>query len=180
MRKFHRRRRWSEMQSFNRVILIGRLVADPEIRATATGKNVVRFRIAVNRRMGSSGNSSSNTDFIDVFSFRENIVNFVSTYLGKGRLVLVEGELRINRWQASDGTYRQRCEVSAFRVDPLDKKSTEDAGFVENTEFIEEDLQAEDTTAESEDIDLNEEFYGEDVEKNDEDSFIEDEDEPPF
>ena len=108
---------------FNRIILIGRVVADPEIRYTPTGSKVSTFRIAVDRtpRQGPEGERISETDFFRVVTFGRQ-ADFVGTYLTKGRLVLVEGEMRMNRWVDDLGNKRVSYEVSAFRVRLLDKK----------------------------------------------------------
>ena len=112
------------MQSFNRVILVGRMVADPEERYTTTGRRVVRFRLAVDRRPRTSqtGEQIRETDFFNIVAFRDNVTNFVSTYLGKGRLVLVEGELRRRTWTDNSGQRRVVYEIVAFRVDPMDRR----------------------------------------------------------
>jgi single-strand DNA-binding protein len=139
------------MQAFNRIILIGRLVADPEVRYAPTGKAIVTFRLAVNRppRTSPTGERIEETDFFRVVVFRESLVNFVSTYLTKGRLVLVEGEMRMRRWKNDIGDLRTTYEVVAFKVEPLDRKpeSSEsesvEPGSIEEEEeeiIIDEDL----------------------------------------
>ena len=181
------------MKSFNKVILVGRLVADPEERMTPSGARIVRFRIAVDRRRRQTSNGNGDTDFFNVFSFRENIVNFVSTYLTKGRLILVEGELRSNRWTDRTGQRRTTYDIYAYNVVPLDRKPEEtttgeyvadestpsDIDMEESledmpleteeqeTDYYEEEIDLDD----KEEIDLNEEYPDEDISK---------EDEPPF
>ncbi len=125
---------------FNRIILVGRLVADPEIRYTPTASKVGVFRIAVDRnpRIGPDGEKIRETDFFRVVVFGKQ-ADFVSTYLTKGRLVLVEGEMRMNRWTDDLGNKRTSYEVNAFRVRLLDKKpQIEETTELENVE--EEDL----------------------------------------
>ena len=165
------------MQSFNRVILVGRLVADPEVKMTPSGVSVLRFRIAVDRRGKSSDEKV--TDFFDVFSFRESVVNFVSSYIGKGRLVLVEGELRANRWRTPEGITRTKYEIMAINVTPMDRRPQSEETYDElseelKEEYLTEEFREEDLTEEGEVVDLNEDFYGE------EESEDKDLDQPPF
>ncbi len=129
------------MQSFNRIILIGRLTADPELRYAPSGKAIATFRLAVNRppRMSPSGERVEETDFFRVVVFRDALVDFVSSYLTKGRLVLVEGEMRMNRWRNELGEPRVTYEVVAFKVEPLDRKPQEVPGEEEVID-LEEDL----------------------------------------
>ena len=117
------------MQSFNKIILVGRLTADPEVRYAPSGNAVATFRMAVNRRPRTSptGERIEDTDFFRVVVFRQNLVDFVSSYLTKGRLVLVEGEMRMNRWKNEMGESRTNYEVVAFNVNPLDRKPREES-----------------------------------------------------
>lgn len=102
--------------NFNRVILVGRLTRDPEIRTTPEGITVARFRIAVNRLT----RGEEQADFFDVVAWR-NQADFVANYLGKGRLVLVEGRLQNRSWTAQDGTRRSTVEIVALTVRGLDR-----------------------------------------------------------
>lgn len=113
----------------NRIVLVGRLTADPELRYTPSGKAVASFRIAVDRRANSQGEKE--TDFIPVVVW-EKSAEFASNYLSKGRLVAVDGRLQIRSWVAQDGTRRQTAEVVADNLRGLDraKEKTEGAGPV--------------------------------------------------
>ena len=139
------------MQSFNRIILIGRLTADPETRYTPGGKPVVTFRLAVNRppRTSPTGERIEETDFFRVVVFRERLVDFVSTYLTKGRLVLVEGEMRMSRWKNELGETRTSYDVVAFKVEPLDRKP----------DIIEPELEEEEEIISEEDLESDEPPY---------------------
>ncbi len=139
------------MQSFNRIILIGRLTADPETRYTPGGKPVVTFRLAVNRppRTSPTGERIEETDFFRVVVFRERLVDFVSTYLTKGRLVLVEGEMRMSRWKNELGEVRTSYDVVAFKVEPLDRKP----------DIIEPELEEEEEIISEEDLGSDEPPY---------------------
>ncbi len=127
------------MQSFNKIILVGRLTADPEVRYAPSGNAVATFRIAVNRRPRTSptGERIEDTDFFRVVVFRQNLVDFVSSYLTKGRLVLVEGEMRMNRWKNEMGESRTSYEVVAFNVNPLDRKPREESSEEEEIDLDE-------------------------------------------
>jgi primosomal replication protein N len=75
---------------YNRIILVGRLTRDPELRATPDGISVVRFTLAVDR--GMRAGEERQTDFFDIVAFRQ-LADNVANYVTKGRLVLVEGRL---------------------------------------------------------------------------------------
>ena len=102
------------MAAFNKVILMGNLTRDPELRYTPDGMAICNFGIAVNDsfRRSSEGESKDETMFIDVATFRKQAEN-CGQYLKKGRRVLVEGRLRLERWQAQDGANRSKHTVSA-------------------------------------------------------------------
>ncbi|MBT1247756.1 MULTISPECIES: single-stranded DNA-binding protein [unclassified Thermosipho (in: thermotogales)] len=123
--------------NYNKVVLVGRLTKDPEARQTTNGTLVVNFTLAVNR-----GNRNDNVDFIRIVAFNR-LAEFVQNYLTKGRLVLVEGKLRINRWQTSDGQNRNTPEIWADQVVFMEKKSdvineSTDESVVEYDELFDE------------------------------------------
>jgi single-strand DNA-binding protein len=103
----------------NRVILIGRLANDPELKYTPSGIAVSTFRVAVNRTY-SNPQGEREADFIDVVAWRQN-AEFAANYLGKGRLVAVEGKLQIRQYQAQDGTKRRVAEVVCDNLKGLDR-----------------------------------------------------------
>jgi len=110
-----------QRQVFNRIILIGNLTKDPELRYTPQGTPVTTFRLAVTSRFRqSSGETKDETLFIDTVVFGKQ-AETVSQYLGKGRTVLVEGRLQERRWE-SDGQQRSKFEVIAQSVKFLSKK----------------------------------------------------------
>lgn len=98
----------------NRVILMGRLVADPELKTTASGISVTSFRIAVDRGYVKPGEERK-ADFIDIVCWRQT-AEFVCRYFGKGSLIAVEGQLQSRTYQAKDGTNRYVVEVVADNV----------------------------------------------------------------
>ncbi len=103
----------------NRVVVVGRLTRDPELRTTATGKNVCDFSIAVTKRIKPT-DGSPDADFFKVVAWSQT-AEYVSNYLTKGRLVAVEGRLQSRKYQASDGTNREVVEIVADNVQGLDR-----------------------------------------------------------
>ena len=98
----------------NRVILMGRLVSDPELKTTGNGTNTTSFRIAVDRSYVKSGEERK-ADFFDIVCWR-NTAEFVCRYFGKGSLIAVEGQLQSRTYPAKDGTNRYVVEVVADNV----------------------------------------------------------------
>ena len=103
----------------NRVILIGRLVADAELKYTPGGLPVASLRLAVDRRRSRDGGERQ-TDFINIVAWRQQ-AEFAANYLGKGRLVAVEGRLQIRQWTTQDGQRRTTAEVVADNIQGLDR-----------------------------------------------------------
>lgn len=103
----------------NRVILIGRLVADPELRYTPSGVPVANCRIAVDRPFKNAAGERE-TDFINIVAWRQR-AEFAANYLGKGRLVAIDGRLQIRQWTTQDGQKRSTAEVVADDVQGLDR-----------------------------------------------------------
>ncbi len=99
------------MVAFNRVILAGNLVRDPEIRYLPSGLPVVNFSIAVNSRYRQNNELKEEVSYFDIVVFGKTGEN-CAEYLSKGRPVLVEGRLRQRRWE-SEGTRRSKIEVVA-------------------------------------------------------------------
>lgn len=132
------------MAFFNKIILIGRLVRDPEERYTLSGMPVTTFTIAVDRvpRKNASEDAQT-TDFFRVVTFGK-LAEFVKTYLTKGRLVLVEGEMRMRRWETPSGEKRVSPEVVANVVRFMDKKPAEIPEEEETPEDVTEEIFGED------------------------------------
>lgn len=98
----------------NKIILMGRLTRDPELRRTQSGTPVTSFSIAVDRDFKSQ-NGEKETDFIDIVTWR-NTAEFVSKYFTKGRMAVVEGRLQIRDWTDNNGQKRRTAEVVADNV----------------------------------------------------------------
>jgi single-strand DNA-binding protein len=104
---------------YNRIILIGRLTRDPELRYVPSGAPVASFTLAVDRPFrDQQGNRE--TDFIDVVAWRK-LAEQVSQYMSKGRMVAVEGRLQIRSYETQDGQKRKVAEVVADGVRFLDR-----------------------------------------------------------
>lgn len=104
----------------NRVVLIGRLTRDPELRFTQSGIAVASFTLAVDRNFKNAAGERE-TDFIDIVVWRAQAEN-CANYLSKGKLAAVDGSLRIRSYEAQDGQKRRVAEVVADNVRFLSPK----------------------------------------------------------
>ena len=98
----------------NVVAIMGRLVADPELRTTQSGINVVSFRIACDRNFARPGEQRQ-ADFIDIVAWRQQ-AEFVSKYFQKGSLIAIEGSLQTRQYQDKNGNNRTAVEVVANNI----------------------------------------------------------------
>ena len=103
------------MASFNKVILIGNMTADPELKQTTGGISVCSFSIAVNRRFGRAEQGQQNVDFINIVTWRQQ-AEFVSRYFKKGNPILICGQLQTRSWNDNQGQKRYATEVVADEV----------------------------------------------------------------
>jgi len=106
--------------SMNKVILLGRLVADPETRYTQSNVAVTRFRIAVNRPFRTQEGQQA-ADFFQLTAWRQT-AEFISKYFRKGQQILVEGYLRNNTWTDQQGNKRYSDEIHVENVYFADSK----------------------------------------------------------
>ncbi len=106
----------------NRVLLVGRLTRDPELRTTPSGMAVTRFTIAVSRNF-TNRNGERETDFINCSAWGRQADN-ISKYCRKGSLVSAEGRIRTGSYDAQDGTKRYTTEVACDMVNFLSTKSS--------------------------------------------------------
>lgn len=109
----------------NKIILIGRLVADPQLRYTQTGIAVTNFTLAVNRSFVSQSGERE-ADFIDIVAWRKQ-AETCANYLNKGRLVAVDGRLQIRSYEDQNGIRRKAAEVVADQVRFLDRARDSDS-----------------------------------------------------
>jgi single-strand DNA-binding protein len=111
------------MVSFNKVILIGNLTRDPELRYTPSGTPVVNFSLAVNRRYRQGDEPKEEVCYIDIVAFGRQ-AEHCGQYLSKGDGAIIDGRLQQRRWEAEDGQKRSKHEVVAQTVNFLPKKAS--------------------------------------------------------
>lgn len=110
------------MASFNKVILIGNMVADPELKQTQQGTSVCSFSIAINRRTSRNADPAQQTvDFINIVTWRQT-AEFVSKYFKKGKPILICGQLQTRTWTDQQGNKRYATEVVADEVSFVENK----------------------------------------------------------
>ena len=119
------------MASINRVVLVGNLTRDPELRQTPNGKSVCTLGLAVNERYkNESGEWVDKPNYFDIVVWGAQAEN-CERYLSKGRPVAVDGRLSYRSWEAQDGSKRSKVEVVANTVQFLG--SRQDAGTAESS-----------------------------------------------
>lgn len=113
----------------NHIVIMGRMVRDPEYRTTGSGISVVNFTVAVDRDFSSAGSEEKETDFIDCVAWRKT-AEFVTKYMKKGDMLAVSGRLQIRSWNDKDGNKRRTAEIVADNVYfGASKKSSEEGGY---------------------------------------------------
>ncbi len=131
----------------NKVILIGRLTREPDLRYTPSGTPVAKFTLAVDRRTNKQGERQA--DFIDIITWQK-IAETCAKHLGKGRLVAVEGRLQIRSYEDSQSIRRKAAEVIAETVRFLDRAKNgqsqkpadgaDDGDFASGVSFVDDDM----------------------------------------
>ena len=114
--------------AFNKVILVGNLTADPELKQTASGISVCSFSVAVNRRFKGE-NGAQECDFISIVAWRQS-AEFVSRYFKKGNPILVCGQLQTRTWTDDQGQKRYATEVVADEVTFVGAQGQSEANIV--------------------------------------------------
>ena len=104
----------------NKVILVGRLARDPEVKYTQTGKAVATFAIAVNR-FGGGKDGQKDADFIPIVAW-EKLAEISGNNLSKGQRVLIEGRMQVRQYETNDGQKRTIAEVIAQNIEFLEKR----------------------------------------------------------
>lgn len=118
------------MAGFNKVILLGNLTRNPELRYTPTGTPVASFGLAVSRRFKQGEELKEEVCFIDIVVFGKQ-AEHCGQYLSKGQGVIVEGRLQQRRWETEDGQKRSKHEVVAQNVTFLPKRLDGPSGTIE-------------------------------------------------
>lgn len=103
----------------NRVVIVGRLTRDPELRTTSAGKFIVSVSVAVTKKFKPQ-DGSPDADFFNVTAW-DKTAEYINQYLGKGRLIAVDGRLQSRKYTAKDGTERDVVEIVADSVQSLDR-----------------------------------------------------------
>ena len=114
--------------NFNKVILGGRLTADPELKATTSGVSVLSFTVAVNRRYQKDGESQ--TDFINCQAWRQT-AEFIAKFFRKGSSISVVGSVQTRNWTDNEGNKRYATEIMVDEAYFVDRKS--ESGTAEQT-----------------------------------------------
>ncbi len=136
-------------RSLNKVMLIGNLTRDPEMKYTPAGAAVCTFGVATNRNWTTeSGEKKEDAEFHNIVAWNK-LAEICAQLLKKGRKVYVEGRLSTRTWQGQDGVQRNRTEVVISDMVILDKK-TDDAGGVEPTDIPEPTIESQEAPVEAE------------------------------
>lgn len=118
------------MASLNKVVLIGHLVADPELKQTPSNVSVVTFQIGVARRFSKAGEQKQ-SDFFTIVAWNKT-ADFICNYFKKGNAICICGSLQTRTWTAQDGSKRYTVEVIADEASFVEKKTENqrmEAGF---------------------------------------------------
>src|SRR5512136_807858 len=128
----------TRLPNLNRVMIVGNLTKDPELRSTTTGVPVVNFRIASNRRFkDNSGEWKEDVCYVGVVAWQK-LAESCAARLKKGSAVYVEGELRSRTMDAEDGGKRSMIEIRAHHIQFLDRgeKPEDEAKETGNVEYL--------------------------------------------
>ena len=123
------------MRSVNKVILIGNLTRDPELKQTTSGQSIVTFGIATNREWVTGGSEKKSLAEYHNIAAWGSLAEICGKYLKKGKLVYVEGYLKTRSWDSPEGVKIFRTEIVATDMIMLDKKPKEE-GEGEFAEFL--------------------------------------------
>ena len=111
----------------NHIVIMGRLVRDPELRRTGSGIAVASFRVAVDRDFAPKDGGERKADFIDCVAWRQT-GEFISKYFTKGRMIVVDGRLEMRDWTDKDGNKRTSAEIVVANAYFGDSKRDGDGG----------------------------------------------------
>ena len=111
----------------NHIVIMGRLVRDPELRRTGNGIAVASFRVAVDRDYAPKDGGERKADFIDCVAWRQT-GEFISKYFSKGRMIVVDGRLEMRDWTDKDGNKRTSAEIVVANAYFGDSKRDSEGG----------------------------------------------------
>jgi single-strand DNA-binding protein len=115
--------------NFNKIILVGRLTRDPEIKYTPQGTQLAKFGLAVSRAMSKNGE----TDFFNIVAWQK-LAEICGQYLKKGKLVLIEGEVQTRSYETQDGQKRTAFEIVARNMQMLGSRNEEGGASYQGSE----------------------------------------------
>jgi len=118
------------MPALNKVQLIGRLGQDPDSRSTPTGKQVVKFSLAISNRWKKDGEVKENTEWVNIEAWGR-LAEVCNEYLRKGSLVYIEGRLKTDKYVDDRGENRYFAKVVIQQMQMLDRKADEDKAIIE-------------------------------------------------
>jgi len=125
-------------RGLNKVMIIGNLGQDPEMRYTPSGKPLTKFRMAANRSWTTDdGQKQTETEWFNIIAWGK-LAEICNQYLSKGQRVYVEGRLHTRNWTDDEGNYRSATEVVAKEMIMLDGRSQEEQGEAETQEESED------------------------------------------
>jgi single-strand DNA-binding protein len=128
-------------RGLNKVLIIGRLGRDPEMRYTPSGRPVTTFSVATSRTWNTSeGGRRTETEWFNVVAW-SNLAEICKQHLSKGRLVYIEGRLQTRHWEDLDGNKHSSTEIVANEMIMLDDRRESGSGSIDDEE---EDVEAED------------------------------------
>ncbi len=130
------------MASLNKVVLIGHMTADPELKQTPNGVSVCAFSIGVNRKYTKSGETPP-TDFIGIVAWRST-AEFITKYFRKGDAICICGQIQTRSWTAQDGSKRYATEVIADEASFVERRREEEPAYGEKAAPAFEELTPDD------------------------------------
>lgn len=139
------------MRSVNKVILIGNLTRDPDLRRTPNGQPVCTFGLATNREwVSKDANKHSLAEFHELVAWA-NLAEICGKYLRKGKLIYIEGYLKTRSWDTPEGIRRHKTEIVVQDMIMLEKRQHDDAGmdYVPQEDAMSQPDQSEDMPAPS-------------------------------
>jgi len=140
------------MRTINKVIIIGNLTRDPEMKETTNGQVITTFGVATNREWStSSGERNKSTEFHEIVVWSK-LAEICNTYLKKGKLVYIEGYLKTRSWDTEEGDKKFKTEVVAQDMVILEKKSGSGSGTDSNETTEPEQDQSSEASTEEENV----------------------------
>ncbi len=109
--------------SYNKVILVGRLTADPQVSYASNGIMIAKFTLAVDRQFKRDAQNSQDADFLRIVAFGK-LAEFVNNYLSKGRLIMAEGRIQTSRFQGADGITKYFTDIIAEKLNFMETKKS--------------------------------------------------------